>query len=55
MSWVFGYLTIGALWAEVGSRGHAKVYKEEVSAKFYLFMVAAWPYLLYDSIKRIFF
>ena len=54
MSWVFGYLALGAVWAEIGKIGHVRKYKEEVTVSFYLFMLLAWPWGFGCWVKEMF-
>ncbi len=54
MTWVFAYIALGALCAEIGMIGHHRMYKEEVTVSFFLFMLVAWPWLLACWVKEMF-
>ena len=54
MSWFFAYIALGALWAEMGMIGHRKKYKEDITVSLFLFMLVAWPYLVFFWIKEMF-
>lgn len=55
MSWLLGYFALGTIWAEIGLIGHWRKYNKMPSVSFYLFMLFAWPYLIYSWLKEMLF
>lgn len=53
--WLWVYLLIGLLWAEMGRHGHEEKYKKEVSGSFYVFMLLAWPWCLLTLVMDSFY